>query len=159
MKKSKILVALLVISLMIVSVFAGCGKKETAPANTCSITVTAADILEHKDELSEEKQALIPDDGIIFKDEKVGFDDGAKLFDVLTKALEKEKIQYDAQGGTYLVGIGNLYASDYTYGGWMFTVNGEMPAVGADEIELKNGDVVEFFYVYDYNAYFSEAAA
>ena len=160
MKKTKILIALLVLSLLFVSVFAGCGKKEEAEEGpVCSITVTAADVLEHMDELSEEKQTLIPEDGIIYKNESVSFKEGATLYDVLTDALKSENIHFDAPGGTYFSAFGNLYDSDFTYGGWLYSVNGEDATVGASEFVLSDGDVVEFFYVCDYNVYFGFDAA
>lgn len=154
MKKRTVLIALLVMSLVLMSVFTGCGTDtEDENALHCSITVTASDVLENTDLISGDKLAIIPENGIIFEGE-AAFKEGANLFDVLTKTLQREKIHYDAQGGSYFVGIGNIYVSDCTYGGWLYKVNGEEPSVGSNEFILSDGDEVEFFYVCDYNAYY-----
>ena len=157
MKKTKILTALLAFTLIFTALLSGCGDKaeeDKTPALTCSITVTAADVLENEDLISAEKFALVPDDGIIYQNDKVEFEEGDMLYDVLTGALESEKIQYESQSSSYIVAIGNIYASDCQYGGWLYKVNGEEPSVGCNEYELSDGDVVEFFYVCDYNAYY-----
>lgn len=160
MKKTKISVALLVLSVIFALVFSGCqnDKPETDSSLTCSITVTAADVLENKDLIDQDKLAIVPEDGIIYKNESVAFEEGANLYDVLTSELEKNGVHYEAQNGSYIVAFGNIYASDCQYGGWLYKVNGVEPTVGCNEYTLSDGDVVEFFYVCDYNAYYGNAA-
>lgn len=153
MKKSKILIVLLAV-IMCFAVLGACANDGGSGSLTCNITVTAADVLENKTLISEDKLPLVPEDGVIFKGE-VSFDEGANLFDVLTKTLEAEKIHYEAQDGSYFIAFGNIYASDCEYGGWLYKVNGKEPSIGANEYKLSAGDNVEFFYVCDYNAYFT----
>ena len=158
MKKTRLPAALLTFALLFMLVFAGCGEKEqNEPALKCSITVTAADVLEHKDLISADKLALIPENGIILQSD-VYFNEGDNLtlFDAVTQALQSAKIQYESETGSYFTAFGNIYATDCEFGGWMYTVNGESPVVGSNEIILADGDVAEFFYVCDYNAYFAE---
>lgn len=57
----------------------------------------------------------------------------------------------DAQG--YVTEIGGLTEKDYTETtGWIFTVNGEMPSVGADEITIKENDKILWEFV-DFSTY------
>ena len=156
MKKANIL-SILIAALMVTVLLSSCGITDAEPDASllhCSVTVTATDVLENKSLFPEEKLPLVPDDGIIFKNDSVAFNDGDDLLSVITKALQSDKVQYELQGGTYFIAFGNIYASDCTYGGWMYTVNGALPEVGAAETKLADGDTVEFFYVCDYNAYF-----
>ena len=159
MKKSKILSALLCLTLVFSVCLAGCGSKEEKPEEeklSCSITVTAADVLENEDLIAPEKLELVPEDGIIYSG-TVEFEEGDTLYSVLTEALSDEKVQFEAENSSYFVAFGNIYASDCEYGGWLYSVNGVEPTVGASEYKLADGDSVEFFYVCDYNAYYSAA--
>ena len=49
-----------------------------------------------------------------------------------------------ASFGRYVDQIGR-YPAEAT-GGWVFKVNGVLPPVGADQVELKNGDTVLWYY-------------
>jgi len=155
MKKSKLPIALLILVFLMAVVFTGCGEKEETPALSCTVTVTAADILKNKDLVDETTLTYVPDDGIIFSD-TVNFDEGDSLFDVLCGALKDKKLQYEAQSGSYFTAFGNIYATASPSGGWLYHVNDVEPSVGANEYMLKNGDKVEFFYICDCNAYFAE---
>ena len=152
MKKSKLLIALLVLTSLFF-IFTGCGEKEETTALSCSITVTAADILENRERMDENTLAFVPDNGIIFS-ETVSFSQGDDLFAVVTRALKDKKLQFDSQGGSYFTAFGNIYATES--GGWLYRVNGVEPEVGANKYVLSDGDAAEFFYICDYNAYFAE---
>ncbi len=48
-------------------------------------------------------------------------------------------------------GIGGVVASETgSNAGWMFTVNGEMPSVGADGVQIADGDAIEWKFYKDY---------
>lgn len=51
-------------------------------------------------------------------------------------------------GDSFITSINGIEAPDT--GGWMFTVNGEVPQVGAGEVELKEGDQVLWYCTYDW---------
>ncbi|MBR0406006.1 MAG: DUF4430 domain-containing protein [Eggerthellaceae bacterium] len=53
-----------------------------------------------------------------------------------------------SSGSAYVSGIGDIIANDGK-AGWMFTVNGEMPSVGADKLEIADGDAIEWKYYED----------
>lgn len=47
--------------------------------------------------------------------------------------------------GTLVTGMhGNINGNDKNY--WQYKVNGVMPQIGADQLTLKNGDVIEWFF-------------
>lgn len=55
-----------------------------------------------------------------------------------------------SSGSAYVYGIGNAIVTDKTpTAGWLFTVNGEMPSVGADKVEIADGDVIVWTYYAD----------
>lgn len=53
-----------------------------------------------------------------------------------------------SSGGAYVSGIGDAIANDGK-AGWLFTVNGEMPSVGADKVEIADGDAIEWKFYKD----------
>jgi cytoskeletal protein RodZ len=53
-----------------------------------------------------------------------------------------------SSGSAYVYGIGDVVVND-SKAGWMFTVNGEMPSLGADKVEIADGDVIEWKYYAD----------
>ena len=91
--------------------------------------------------------------------------DKGMLYDSVVTA-EKGKTVYDAlvdtgldltvtssSGSPYVDGIAGVVAS--TTGptaGWLFTVNGEVPSVGAESVEIADGDEVVWTFFTNYNA-------
>ena len=58
-----------------------------------------------------------------------------------------------SSGSTYVDGIGDVVASEVgSNAGWMFTVNGESPNVGADAFEITEGDQIEWTFTSDFSA-------
>ena len=101
MKKTKILSALLALSLICTALFAGCGKDNQGEDKglTCSITVTAADVLENPDLISADKLSIVPKNGIIYENDSVSFTEGENLYDILVSALQEAKVQFESEGG------------------------------------------------------------
>lgn len=109
---------------------------------TCSVEVTCANLLNHKDDL--ESNYEIPSKGKIYSGD-VEVEDKETAMTV----LEKSGVKIDKKDG-YVQGIDGLYAGDCgDYSGWMYKVNGEVPDVGADEYEVNKGDEVQWYYVCD----------
>ncbi len=119
---------------------------------TCTLSVRCDDVLLHIDKLAEEKQSIIPDNGIMFPEQTVSFSEGESVFDVLLRELKNSKIHLEfvnnpMYNSAYIEGIGNLYEFDCgDTSGWMYKVNGIEPRYGCSQYKLKNGDKIEFFY-------------
>ena len=64
------------------------------------------------------------------------------------QALVNTELPLEVDSSSYVSGIGNAIANDGK-AGWMFTVNGEMPSVGADKVEIADGDSIEWKYYKD----------
>ena len=75
--------------------------------------------------------------------EKDKYDGGFTVFG----ALQATTDEYEGTGG-WVASIGGITGP--STGGWMFTVNGKVPNVGAGQVRLKAGDKVIWFCTYDY---------
>ena len=118
------------------------------------------------DQLSEDLSALndkaladyVPEDGTIAAKTSYEIVPGeTTAFDLTERICKDQDVQIEIDGnngyGTvYVKGINYLYEfSAGKYSGWMFTVNGESPNYGADQVKLEDGDEVIWYYVIDYN--------
>ena len=83
------------------------------------------------------------DQGILF-DEAGTAAKGTTVY----QALVETELALEVDSSSYVSGIGNAIANDGK-AGWMFTVNGEMPSVGADKVEIVDGDSIEWKYYKD----------
>lgn len=92
----------------------------------------------------------IPSDGVILDVTELDICEGDTPYTVLADAARKYKIQYENSGSTklvYISGINYIYEFDFgDLSGWVYTVNGKQPSVGAGEYKLKPGDVIEWHY-------------
>lgn len=72
------------------------------------------------------------------------------VLDVLKQELDNAKIPYglvESSFGSYVQSINKEEAGHFGgWDGWMYTVNGEAPEVGADVYELEEGDQLRFYY-------------
>lgn len=95
----------------------------------------------------------IPDNGIILDVAEFEIAEGDTVYTLLTEAARKYKIQFENDGDStyiYISGINYLYEFDYgDLSGWIYTVNGKRPSVGAGEYKMKDGDTVEWHYTCD----------
>ncbi len=123
---------------------------------TCTLSVRCDDVLKNLADLDEEKQALIPPDGILFHGETVEFSEGESVFDVLYREMQNHSIPLDfvknpLYDSVYVKGIGNLYEYDCgSSSGWMYQVNSEKPHYGCSQYKVKPGDAI----VFDYSCHF-----
>ena len=88
------------------------------------------------------------DKGLLY-DSAVSAKKGATVYDALIDTgLDLSVVS--SSGSTYVDGIEGVVASEVgPNAGWMFTVNGEMPSVGADKVEIADGDSIEWKYYKD----------
>lgn len=87
----------------------------------------------------------IPYDGVVIGECLIGFDDGESVSDILKRAAKQNGITVD--GTEYIRTIGTL--SEMQYGplsGWLYSVNGEYPAVPCTEYFPADGDVIVWRY-------------
>lgn len=129
----------------------GCGG-EQGGEYSCTIRITCGELLENIDLLDEEKRSLVPEDGILLDDCVVSFSEGDSVFDILLRAVRENNIHMEYSTSpvfntSYIEGIGNLYEFDCgAESGWKYSVNGEIPSLGASAYDAGDGDIIEFFY-------------
>ncbi|MDE5603953.1 MAG: DUF4430 domain-containing protein [Eubacterium sp.] len=74
--------------------------------------------------------------------------EGTTVFDLLSEECRKNGIAVVHQNKSYVKAIGGLAEKDCGNGsGWTYKVNGVKPMMSASKYVLKNGDVVEWYYV------------
>lgn len=126
--------------------------EEPEKVTTVSLTVDCTDVLNNMDVLKEEKQAIIPQNGIIFADSKVEITEGESVFDVLKRTLLSKGVHLEfnltpVYNSAYIEGIGNLYEFDCgERSGWKYSVNGKYSPVGCSDYKVKPGDKIIFIY-------------
>ena len=124
-------------------------------ADTCTISISCATILNHMDWLTPGKEELVPEDGWILKPMQVTFYEGESVFNVLRRTCKQEKIHMEFEdtpiyNSAYIEGIHNLYEFDCgELSGWMYSVNGWFPNYGVSRYQLREGDNIEFRYTCD----------
>ena len=144
----------------------GCGKTNTADVAdtngdgrlTCTLEVRCDTLLGKLDQMTPEKAALVPENGILLETVELEFNGGESVFDVFRKVLREEKIHFEyvdasAYDSVYIEGIGNIYEFDCgPQSGWMYSVNGVHPGLGCSSYTLADGDVIVFHYTCDLGA-------
>jgi len=95
----------------------------------------------------------VDDQASIMSKQKVNFEEGDSVFDVLLRETKSRKIQMEFSGlksAAYIKGIDNLYEFDKGEGsGWLYTVNGNFPKESCSAYKLKKGDSIEWKYTKD----------
>ncbi len=120
---------------------------------TCTLSISCADILKKKDRFTEEQLSIVPKDGVILSEQSVTVHDGETVYDLLLRETKQQKIPMDHMNSPafqteYIRGIDNIYENGFgADSGWMYAVNGKQPVVGCSSYRLKNGDSVQFIYV------------
>lgn len=108
--------------------------------------------------LDTKKIEILPENGVIFKEQTVTFYEGESVFNVLLREMKRNKIHMEYSNtpiynSAYIEGIGNLYEFDCgELSGWMYRVNGTFPGYGCSRCYLKNGDKIEWIYTCDLGA-------
>ena len=157
----KVMILILALCMLV-----GCGKTNTAnvaDANgdgklTCTLEVRCDTLLGKLDQMTPEKAALVPENGILLETVEIEFSGGESVFDVFRKVLREEKIHFEyvdasAYDSVYIEGIGNIYEFDCgPQSGWRFSVNGIYPGLGCSAYTLADRDVIVFNYTCDLGA-------
>ncbi len=152
--KKTLSLVLILSMIMMTSILAGCGQDTTGDDSASSgtdeisvqVVVTCEGILEVADTLDEELVRKAGDGTLI--ETTVTIPSGTNALDA---SMEAGTFDIDATGYvTTLEGIANGEAGPMS--GWTYDVNSEAPTVGADEIEVKDGDVINWIYIVDFTA-------
>ncbi|WP_018758253.1 DUF4430 domain-containing protein [Paenibacillus terrigena] len=122
---------------------------------TATLSVTSKSILDNLDDFNPDKLEMLPEDGVIYKAQKVTFYEGESVFDVLLREMRNNKIHMEFSmtpiyNSNYIEGINNIYEFDCgELSGWMYKVNGWFPNYGSSRYVLKDSDVIEWVYTCD----------
>lgn len=125
---------------------------------TCTLEIRCDVLLDRLGELTPEKAALVPENGILLEVTEAEFAPGQSVFDVFRKVLREQKIHFEyidarAYNSAYIEGIGNLYEFDCgPQSGWMVCVNGKFLGLGCSGYTLADGDEIAFLYTCDLGA-------
>lgn len=120
-----------------------------------TLRVDCTRIMQRKDLWKDGLEEIIPASGMFYSG-VCSFRQGASAYDVLKEACQRKNIALDSQYTPiyhtyYIRGIGNLYEFDCgEESGWKYAVNGKTPGVGCSGYTVKAGDVITFFYDYQY---------
>lgn len=149
-------------------------QKETKAATSaagkkCTITITCIEAVNNPGKLTNAaKKEFIPSDGYILKKTEIEITEGMTVFDVLKQACKNGRCSADCKycqaggiqleyndnnafGTYYIEGIHQIYEKDFgSKSGWMYRVNGINPNYGCSSYEVKDGDVIEFYYTVNY---------
>ncbi|SDQ53499.1 DUF4430 domain-containing protein [Virgibacillus salinus] len=128
--------------LIVMGLLIGCGAEEQEQGQTNSQEEKNT-VSENSEEQSEEKVQITisKDKGSEYINEKeVAVKEGATLMEVME---ENFQLETDFDDG-FITSIDGVAPKDGEQKSWMFTVNGEMPTVGAKEFKLSPGDKVTF---------------
>lgn len=121
MKKRLLSIALL---LTVVLTFVGCKNNSNTDSTSSEYKLQAT--------------IELIEDGESFKKETLSFNEGEKLLDVIKRNLEVE------EKDGFITSIDGHTQDEDSNKYWLYTVNGEMAEVGANQFELHEKDEVVF---------------
>ena len=165
LRKTRVFVLFLALALLLT----GCAARaeialpDSVPAlaadePACTISISCQTLLDRLDDLDPDKRELVPADGVLLAPTTVSIESGESVFDVLLRVTRDNKIQMEfsrtpGTNAAYIEGIGNLYEFDCgSLSGWMFRVNGEFPNYSCSDVDLADGDTIEWVYTCDLGA-------
>lgn len=137
------------------------------PNNTCTVRIECKTIQNNLKKLKAGKAAFVPQSGVILADAAVELQPGDTAFTVLQRACKEnvctDNCKYCKNGGIqieytytpgfntyYVEGIHQIYEKDCgAMSGWMFSLNGTFPEVGASSVSVSPGDRIVFAYTCD----------
>ena len=127
----------------------------TEEINYCTLEIDCSTILKNEKKLSKSAKDRAPSDGIILESTRIQLEDGDTVLNVLLRAAEEKRIEVDYTdmpmfNSCYIEGINGLFEKDCgSASGWMYSVNGEFPQVGANAYTVSAGDEITFIYTCD----------
>ncbi|WP_217988185.1 DUF4430 domain-containing protein [Terribacillus saccharophilus] len=113
--------------LLVAGILAGCGTAEQPQQNQ-----------QAEQQTEQQVTVTLSEDGEEISSKEVSFEEGDILLDVM-----KENFEIEEDGG-FITSIDGHAQDANANKYWLFTVNEEMSPVGANEVELKDGDEVVF---------------
>ena len=140
----------LALAIVMLFTMCSCGKTDSTESIQFDFSINCSKISENMDAIVNEAiRDLVPEDGIIFEEAAVATGNAGSVMDATIEFCKAMKISYDNSQG-YLTMLADISAGDCGgYSGWLVKINGEFPMVGADEIELQDGDTIEWIYSLD----------
>ena len=154
------MIGIAIIAALILALCTSCGsgaggnKKDsgnTGEALYCKLNVNCEKALEDG-KLSDSRKKVLPADGIVYTSNKVEFQEGDTVFDVLQREMKANKIHMESSESPiyksqYIKGINNLYEFDCgDMSGWMYKVNEEFPRTGCSNYKVKKNDNIQWIY-------------
>ena len=135
---------------------AGCGQQASSSAAASSASASASDASASAaaaDEIAFTMKidASDADKGVLYEASSTA-KKGATVYDALIDTGLDLTVT-TSSGTTYIDGIEGIVASEVgPNAGWLFTVNGESPNVGADAYQIADGDEIVWTFTSDFNA-------
>ncbi|MEF2291846.1 MULTISPECIES: DUF4430 domain-containing protein [Virgibacillus] len=127
--------------LVAIALLVGCGNDDSGTTAPSSNQPSENQVTQEEQAAETVLITISKDDGAEYLHEKeVPIEEGDTLMDVMEENFYVET----EQNGEFITSIERLSAKEGEKKGWIYTVNGEMPNVGAAEYELKPGDKVVF---------------
>ena len=118
----------------------------------CSIEIRCDSILSNKDKIAADKLEYVPENGVILEKRNIIVKKGTNAYQVLADVCQAEGIALDSEytamyGSYYVRGIAHLYEMDAgDNSGWLYSVNGKRPELGASSFLLSEGDAILWRY-------------
>lgn len=127
--------------LVAIALLVGCGNDDSGTTAPSSNQPSENQVTQEEQAAETVLITISKDDGAEYLHEKeIPIEEGDTLMDVMEENFYVET----EQNGEFITSIERLSAKEGEKKGWIYTVNGEMPNVGAAEYELKPGDKVVF---------------
>lgn len=119
-----------------------------------TLSVEAKDIIGSEYEADFDEN-MLADEGVILSQSKYTVEDGTTVQELVSKALDESKIEYNMDDNTAanntmiggIRGITNGMAGDPS--GWVYSVNGNTVKDAMNTYKLKDGDDVKVYYKLD----------
>ena len=92
------------------------------------------------------RDGVSPENGVLLAPVSVSIGEGETVLDIALRAAKSAglPLALDASG-TYISSVGGIGERAFgAYSGWVVYINGEFPSVGANELTVKDGDVIEW---------------
>ena len=127
-------------------------ESTTENLNVCTMEINCSTILQNEKKLSKSAKDKVPSDGVILTESSVEIKDGDTVLDVLLRITEEKGIEVNYTdmpmfNSCYIEGINGIFEKDCgSASGWMYSVNGEFPQVGANACVVSAGAEIAFVY-------------
>lgn len=121
----------------------------------CTLLIQCNTILDNPEKFDQSKMEVLPENGVIYEAQKVSFNEGESVFDVLLRETRENQIHMEfvetpLYNSNYIEGINNIYEFDCgELSGWMYKVNGWFPNYGSSRYQLQDGDQIEWVFTCD----------